>query len=83
MTPEEKLLGAILEPEKMFKKELEKTIKDYELLIEGRLLKLKGLEEENEKLRKKVKAYRHCCEMVIPDKVYTHKERKSQGGKGR
>lgn len=49
MTPEEKLLMAILEPEKLFKKiletELERITEEYELLIEGRLLKLKELEE--------------------------------------
>lgn len=51
-------------------KELEK---DLEFLKKENLT----LKAEIENLKRKLNGFQQCCEMVIPNKVYTHKERRN------
>ena len=73
----DKLVDAIFEPEKVIEKEITKLKEDFELLIKPELERLRKVEKERDMLLKKCQAYKECCNMVIPNQVYTHKERRN------
>ena len=56
---------------------LSEEVKNLEEELNNSKILIKKLTLENESLKKKVEAYKHCCEVIIPNKVYTHKERRN------